>query len=172
MARLITKFKYLKPDERNHFGGYAEYIATREGVEKIDESKRFSSDKVSACAKKINTSLIFLNLFKVKLRLFLFLYAGLFVTFSFAKLGLDTGSLALTLKAAERAVKRLILFYSDFCHYLFPSPRFMRCEAPDCTSLILYPSQTRLSRIISRFFEKNVSEMYYLATIFTILPGT
>ena len=106
------------------------------------------------------------------LRLFLFLYAGLFVTFSFAKLGLDTGSLALTLKAAERAVKRLILFYSDFCHYLFPSPRFMRCEAPDCTSLILYPSQTRLSRIISRFFEKNVSEMYYLATIFTILPGT
>ena len=37
MARLITKFKYLKPDERNHFGGYAEYIATREGVEKIDE---------------------------------------------------------------------------------------------------------------------------------------
>ena len=40
MAQLITKFKYLKPDERNHFGGYAEYIATREGVEKIDESKR------------------------------------------------------------------------------------------------------------------------------------
>lgn len=39
MARLITKFKYLKPDERNHFGGYAEYIATREGVEKIDKSK-------------------------------------------------------------------------------------------------------------------------------------
>ena len=35
MARLITKFKYLKPDERNHFGGYAEYIATREGAEKI-----------------------------------------------------------------------------------------------------------------------------------------
>ena len=40
MARLITKFKYLKPDDRNHFGGYAEYMATREGVEKIDESKR------------------------------------------------------------------------------------------------------------------------------------
>lgn len=38
-----TKFKYLKPDERNHFGGYAEYIATREGVEKIDESKRNAS---------------------------------------------------------------------------------------------------------------------------------
>ena len=46
MARLITKFKYLKPDERNHFGGYAEYIATREGVEKIDESKRNASEVV------------------------------------------------------------------------------------------------------------------------------
>ena len=40
MARLITKFKYLKPEERKNVGGYAEYIATREGVEKIDESKR------------------------------------------------------------------------------------------------------------------------------------
>lgn len=40
MARLITKFKYLKPEDRKNVGGYAEYIATREGVEKIDESKR------------------------------------------------------------------------------------------------------------------------------------
>ena len=38
MARLITKFKYLKPEDRKNVGGYAEYIATREGVEKIDES--------------------------------------------------------------------------------------------------------------------------------------
>ena len=36
MARLITKFKYLKPEDRKNVGGYAEYIATREGVEKID----------------------------------------------------------------------------------------------------------------------------------------
>ena len=47
MARLITKFKYLKPDERNHFGGYAEYIATREGVEKIDESKEMLRRQIS-----------------------------------------------------------------------------------------------------------------------------
>lgn len=40
MARLITKFKYLKPEDRKNVGGYAEYIATREGVEKIDKSKR------------------------------------------------------------------------------------------------------------------------------------
>ena len=55
MARLITKFKYLKPDERNHFGGYAEYIATREGVEKIDESKRNApaTNKQKQLIKKI-----------------------------------------------------------------------------------------------------------------------
>ena len=38
MAKLITKFKYLKPNSRKNIGGYARYIATREGVEKIDES--------------------------------------------------------------------------------------------------------------------------------------
>ena len=55
MARLITKFKYLKPAERNHFGGYAEYIATREGVEKIDESKRNTpaTNKQKQLIKKI-----------------------------------------------------------------------------------------------------------------------
>ena len=55
MARLITKFKYLKPDERNHFGGYAEYIATREGAEKIDESRKFApaTDKQRRLIQKI-----------------------------------------------------------------------------------------------------------------------
>ena len=38
MARLVTKFKYLKADQEKPIGGYATYIATREGVEKIDES--------------------------------------------------------------------------------------------------------------------------------------
>lgn len=38
MVRLVTKFKYLKPDQEKPIGGYATYIATREGVEKIDES--------------------------------------------------------------------------------------------------------------------------------------
>lgn len=42
MARLITKFKYLKPSDRMSVGGYAKYIATREGVDKIDDSQRFS----------------------------------------------------------------------------------------------------------------------------------
>ena len=42
MARLITKFKYLKPEDRKNVGGYVEYIATREGVEKIDESRKFA----------------------------------------------------------------------------------------------------------------------------------
>lgn len=38
MAKLITKFKYLKPNARKSVGGYAKYIATREGVDKIDKS--------------------------------------------------------------------------------------------------------------------------------------
>ena len=38
MAKLITKFKYLKPSARQSVGGYAKYIATREGVEKVDET--------------------------------------------------------------------------------------------------------------------------------------
>ena len=42
MAKLITKFKYLKPNARQSVGGYAKYIATREGVDKIDESYKLS----------------------------------------------------------------------------------------------------------------------------------
>ena len=42
MAKLVTKFKYLKPGARQGRGGYAKYIATRDGVEKIDDTKRFS----------------------------------------------------------------------------------------------------------------------------------
>ena len=41
MARLITKFKYLKPEDRKNLGGYAEYIATREGVEMLYFFERF-----------------------------------------------------------------------------------------------------------------------------------
>lgn len=40
MAKLVTKFKYLKPGERSGAGKYVKYIATREGVEKIDDTKR------------------------------------------------------------------------------------------------------------------------------------
>lgn len=46
MAKLITKFKYLKPDARQSVGGYAKYIVTREGVDKIDESLRFAHSSV------------------------------------------------------------------------------------------------------------------------------
>lgn len=55
MARLITKFKYLKPEDRKNIGGYAEYIATREGVEKIDESRKFApaTNKQKQLIKKI-----------------------------------------------------------------------------------------------------------------------
>lgn len=40
MPRLVTKFKYLKSGGGKSMGGYARYIATREGVEKIDDSHR------------------------------------------------------------------------------------------------------------------------------------
>ena len=42
MAKIITKFKYLKPNRKQSAGGYAKYIATREGVEKIDDSKKYA----------------------------------------------------------------------------------------------------------------------------------
>ena len=55
MAKLITKFKYLKPNARQSVGGYAKYIATREGVDKIDESYRLSpsSQKQQQLIEKI-----------------------------------------------------------------------------------------------------------------------
>lgn len=42
MAKLVTKFKYLRAGERKGVGGYAKYIATRDGVEKIDESYKYA----------------------------------------------------------------------------------------------------------------------------------
>ena len=42
MAKLVTKFNYLKPTRKVSTGGYAKYIATREGVEKIDDTKKFA----------------------------------------------------------------------------------------------------------------------------------
>lgn len=41
MAKLVTKFKYLKPGN-NAAGKYVKYIATREGVEMIDDSKKYA----------------------------------------------------------------------------------------------------------------------------------
>lgn len=51
MSKLITKFKYLKPGT-SKVGGYAKYIATREGVDRIDESLK------SATATKRQQQLI------------------------------------------------------------------------------------------------------------------
>lgn len=45
MAKLVTKFKYLKPTRKVSTGGYAKYIATREGVEKIDSSQKFAPEQ-------------------------------------------------------------------------------------------------------------------------------
>lgn len=50
MAKLVTKFKYLKPygrDGKRNRGGYAKYIATREGVEKIDDSRKHAPATMS-----------------------------------------------------------------------------------------------------------------------------
>ena len=41
MPRLVSKFKYMKPSSGGKsVGGYAKYIATREGVEKLDDSQK------------------------------------------------------------------------------------------------------------------------------------
>ena len=55
MARLVTKFKYLRPSARHNVGGYARYIATREGVEKIDDTYKlgFVSGKQKQLIAKI-----------------------------------------------------------------------------------------------------------------------
>lgn len=51
MAKLITKFKYLKPSARQSVGGYAKYIATREGVEKVDDT--FKTDSPTEKQRKL-----------------------------------------------------------------------------------------------------------------------
>lgn len=42
MAKLVTKFRYYKPTDKQKIGGLAKYIATRDGVEFCDESKKFA----------------------------------------------------------------------------------------------------------------------------------
>ncbi len=51
MPRLVTKFKYIRPGKGKSPGGYAKYIATRDGVEKIDESHK--NDPVSKAQQKL-----------------------------------------------------------------------------------------------------------------------
>ncbi|MDE6838841.1 MAG: relaxase MobL [Acutalibacter sp.] len=56
MPKLVTKFKYLKPGARQSRGGYAKYIATREGVEKLDDSQRFAP--TTAKQKKLISNIL------------------------------------------------------------------------------------------------------------------
>ena len=42
MTNLVTKFGYLKPSARQSRGGYVKYIATRDGVEKLDDTQRLA----------------------------------------------------------------------------------------------------------------------------------
>ena len=42
MAKLITKFRYLKPTKKRKAGGHATYIVTREGVEKLPQEKTYA----------------------------------------------------------------------------------------------------------------------------------
>ena len=56
MPRLVTKFKYLKQGKGGKsVGGYARYIATREGVEKIDDTHRHApaTQKQQALIEKL-----------------------------------------------------------------------------------------------------------------------
>ena len=47
MAKLITKFRYLKPTKKRKAGGYASYIATREGVEKLPQEQKTYADYIA-----------------------------------------------------------------------------------------------------------------------------
>lgn len=45
MARIIVKASYLKPTRKQTPGQYAKYIATRDGVAKIDDSAKYSEPR-------------------------------------------------------------------------------------------------------------------------------
>ena len=47
MAKLITKFRYLNPTKKRKAGGYATYIATREGVEKLPQKQKTYADYIA-----------------------------------------------------------------------------------------------------------------------------
>ena len=41
MAKIIVKSSYYKPNSKRSAAGFIRYISTRDGVEKIDESKKY-----------------------------------------------------------------------------------------------------------------------------------
>ena len=78
--------------------------------------------------------------------LLLALYAGLFVVLSLTKLGKDSRTSTLTLETTERAVKRLALFYFNFCHLFFPPLALKRFSEQILTdTVILYYTILNLS---------------------------
>ena len=87
---------------------------------------KFKSGQLVAVRSKIVKSYkLFVLSLACSLRLLLALYAGLFVVLSLTKLGKDTRTSTLTLKTTECAVKRLALFYFNFCH-LFSLPSLLK----------------------------------------------
>ena len=56
MAKIILKWRYLKPGTRNHNQNLVKYIAKRDGVEKIDDS--WKSLPVSVQQKKMIEQLL------------------------------------------------------------------------------------------------------------------
>ncbi len=130
------KAKGFRPQMRSSQGAA---LTTRHPLKKVNENfykclLKLLEKQIAADLRQPPIELLELTL-SCCLRLLLSLYAGLFIAFSFAKLGLDTGSLALTLEATERTIKRLVLFYSNFCHcsVSLPSPYAHR-KVPNCTS--------------------------------------
>ncbi len=61
MANLVTKFSYLKPGARQSRGGYVKYIATRDGVEKLDDTQRLAPATVKQMQFIENCCRIFLT---------------------------------------------------------------------------------------------------------------
>ena len=89
------------------------------------------------------------------LRLFLTLYAGLFIMLSFAELCEYTGSCTLTLKTAKSTVKSFAFLNSNFCHYSFSLPS----RSTDTQNLHVYKHLQDIihnyEHFVNRFLLKN-----------------
>ena len=90
-------------------------------------------------------------------RLLLALYARLLIVFSLAKLGKDTGTSALTLKATKSTVQGLAFLHFYFCHF-YPS---LRCDQKltvikTITLFIIHEIHLRVNRNA-----ENKSEFFY-----------
>lgn len=57
MARLVTKFKYLKPNRKVSAGGYENYIATRPLTERFGSHGLFTDDGVQVQLSRVSEEL-------------------------------------------------------------------------------------------------------------------